>query len=248
MTGKPELQRVAKPEMQDASPMASNKNADGDDHMDPMGFGAVGREVPFREGSLYFRNRLPPTVEALVGQVAHHLAPFLGQGDVAPGSNGHLAHRAMAQLEAARQFLCILPEGQREAGMQILLLAWQGGRHEATAMLRDTGLPNAKAGKAQSIRMGRIRKQNRENKAKHQSDHDHFLRMDLLIANSEKVEGRRLSERQAAQAVLYPDIRAIPASAAGKRMKNSIDALRKRYRTRNKIWDVDVTTSQNCGA
>ena len=200
---------------------------------DPMGFAGLGEYFLNGTKKVYVRHRQRPSADpiaALSQEVERMLNPLLGKGGDTLPSVGGFARAGLTRLETAREWMCSLPNDHRTAVAKIIIAAWQGGQNQTIALLRDSGLLNATQGVEMAIRMKAIRAKTRENaELLHPADKRNFPKMRVLIEAASR-SGKRLSERDAAHFVLFPDLPDIPENAAGAKKRREIDSMRKRYR------------------
>lgn len=224
------MQPVAKSGANDATSRATDRSANNDD---PMGFAGLGEAVPLGEETIYVRRRLPSgsdPVTALSLEVERGLKPLLGKnGDKRPFV-GDFARAGLDHLEAAKKLLATLPSEHKEVGARIFVSAWRGAQNETAAMLRDSGLPNAKRGKsafaASAKGLARAAKQKAEDRDPDDLRRFHKIHIKIRLLSENR---ERASVRAAVREVVTEELH-----ACGKKIPNSekdkqIEILRKRY-------------------
>lgn len=198
-----------------------------------MGFAGLGEYFLNGTKKVYVRHRQRPSadpISALSQEVERMLEPLIGKGGDKVPSVGGFAKAGLSRLELAKDRIRLLPPEQQEDVAKIVLAAWKGGQSQTLALVRDGGFLNAKRGLDLAIRMKAIRARNRENAERlHPSDARDFPMMRALIEEAAR-SGKRLSERDAAQRVLFPNSPDMTENAAGAKKRREIDSMRKRYR------------------
>lgn len=207
-------------------------NSEGDQE-DPMGFAGLGDFSPDGTAKVYVRRRLRPTPDpfvALAQEVELMLSPLVGKGGDKLPSVGGFARAGLSRLETVRELMRALPPEKQAEISRLVAAAWQGGQNQTIALLRDSGFLNAKRGLDVAIRMKSNRRKSRAHaELLHPEDRRHFPMMKGLIEAAAK-SGNKLSERDAAKQVLFPNLPNIPDNAAGAKKKREIDSMRNRYR------------------
>lgn len=203
------------------------------DVADPLGFAGLGDFFPKGVEKVYVRKRLRPSLDpvlALSQEVERLLGPLVGKGGDTLPSVGSFARAGLSRLETVKTLVRTLPEDQQAEVAKLVVAAWQGGQHQTIALLRDGGWLNAKRGFDLAVRMKTIRANNRLNaELLHPTDRTDLPKMKALIEAAAKA-GKKLSERDAARQVLFPNLPDIPRNAAGSKKRREIESMRNRYR------------------
>ncbi|SEM53534.1 hypothetical protein SAMN04488103_101408 [Gemmobacter aquatilis] len=215
------------------SALAERKANSARDQEEPMGFAGLGDFHPDGTDKVYVRKRLRPTPDPFVAvaqEVERMLGPLVGKGGGKLPSVGGFARAGLSRLETVRELMRSLPPEKQAEISRLVTAAWQGGQNQTIALLRDQGFLNAKRGLDVAIRMKSNRLKSKAHaELLHPEDKRHFPMMKEVIEAAEK-SGNKLSERDAAKRVLYPNLPHIPDNAAGAKKKREIDSLRNRYR------------------
>jgi hypothetical protein len=198
-----------------------------------MGFAGLGDYLSSGTEMIYVRKRVRPSTDPLVAlsqEVERMLSPLVEKGGNTLPSVGGFARAGLSRLETLKEWIRSLPNEQQADVSKIILSAWQGGQYQTIALLRDSGLLNAKRGLDLAVRMKTVRSSNRANaELLHPSDKRNFPKMKALIEVARN-SGKKLSERDAARRVLFPNLLDIPENAAGAQKRREIDSMRNRYR------------------